>query len=114
LDEGFSLHHPYLSRNICKPPSIHIEHARIQEKTRPTVKNSEYFSFGLIFSTMGLKESAILALFGSVFGLLISSGLATDFPRFPEPDVFFIAIITIIGSAIGWYIGGYKLGMQTS
>jgi len=63
---------------------------------------------------MGLKESVILALFGSVFGLLISSGLATDFPRFPEPDVFFIVIITLVGAAIGWYIGGYKLSMQTS
>jgi len=63
---------------------------------------------------MGLKESALLALFGGVFGLLISSGLATDFPGFPEPDVLFIAVITFVGAAIGWYIGGYKLGMQTS
>ena len=57
---------------------------------------------------MGFKESVIFALFGGVFGLLISTGLATNLVNFPDPDTFFIAIITVLGAAIGWYLGDYK------
>ena len=62
---------------------------------------------------MRLKESVILAIFGGMFGFLISSGLAIDFSRFPEPHALFIVIITVIGAALGWYLGGYEYGKQT-
>lgn len=58
---------------------------------------------------MGFKDSVILALFGGGFGLLIGSGLATNLVAFPEPYVIVLAIITILGAAIGWYLSGHKL-----
>ena len=50
-----------------------------------------------------------MALFGGELGFLTSSGLATDFPDFPEPHFLYIANLAIVGALIGKYIGGYKL-----